>query len=398
MKPKVLFFLTAEFPYGNGETFIENEILFLANSFDKVVILPLNKSSEKHRPIPPNVSIQPIQTQQPGWLKVFGKIFSEPEILKEFFQNVFSNPLKNKILLQSIRNAMCISKHIEKQYNKHQNCRILFYSYWLDDGALSIAFLNRKAVKVSRAHRWDIYIEKHLYKYLPLRSYLAKNLSKIFSISKDGEEYLKKTTGQPDKISISRLGVLSRKKFNKNNGEPDLNLISISYVIDRKRVDLIGEAISLLSSKQIHWKHFGDGPELAKIKALFGFGEFYGHINNNQLTDMLEELSINSVLINTSTSEGIPVSMMEAMSFGIPCIGTNVGGVAEIIKDGVNGFLMPADPSPQMVSDHIKKYFELPIGEKELFRLNAFQTWEERYNAEKNYNNFTDELLLLDNE
>ena len=47
------------------------------------------------------------------------------------------------------------------------------------------------------------------------------------------------------------------------------------------------------------------------------------------------------LLMNVSYFEGIPVSMMEALSVGIPLLGPDVGGVSEIIKNGYNGFLVP---------------------------------------------------------
>ena len=46
------------------------------------------------------------------------------------------------------------------------------------------------------------------------------------------------------------------------------------------------------------------------------------------------------LFVNMSLSEGIPVSIMEAISFGIPIIATNVGGNAEIVNDET-GVLIP---------------------------------------------------------
>src|SRR5690606_434106 len=97
--------------------------------------------------------------------------------------------------------------------------------------------------------------------------------------------------------------------------------------------------------------------------------------------------------INTSSSEGIPVSMMEAMSLGIPCIGTDVGGVAEIIQDEINGFLMPTDPTAEIVSNYLQNYIDLSIEGKRQFRLNAFHTWQEKFNAENNYKDFINKII-----
>jgi glycosyltransferase involved in cell wall biosynthesis len=101
------------------------------------------------------------------------------------------------------------------------------------------------------------------------------------------------------------------------------------------------------------------------------------------------------LLINVSSSEGLPVSMMEAMSARIPVMGTRVGGVNEIVKDGYNGFLLPPDPDAGFIANSLRKFYLLPEAEKEKFRLHAFNTWEEKFNAAINYPSFTNEILSL---
>ncbi|NJK95527.1 MAG: glycosyltransferase [Bacteroidales bacterium] len=54
------------------------------------------------------------------------------------------------------------------------------------------------------------------------------------------------------------------------------------------------------------------------------------------------------MFLNTSLSEGVPVSVMEALSFGLPVIATDVGGTGELINDEV-GMLINPEISPALL-------------------------------------------------
>ena len=101
------------------------------------------------------------------------------------------------------------------------------------------------------------------------------------------------------------------------------------------------------------------------------------------------------IFINTSADEGIPVSIMEALSFGIPIIATRVGGVNEIVDDKINGFLLPSDPEPAMIAEKITEFYFLPDYKKEEMQRYAREKWEKNFNAEKNYQEFIAFVLSL---
>ena len=96
------------------------------------------------------------------------------------------------------------------------------------------------------------------------------------------------------------------------------------------------------------------------------------------------------VLVNTSSSEGIPVSMMEAMARGVPVIGTDVGGVREILAED---WLMDADPTPEQVAGFIAERADAvkdPAVREEMAARIA-----ERYDADANYRRFIATLTDL---
>ena len=100
------------------------------------------------------------------------------------------------------------------------------------------------------------------------------------------------------------------------------------------------------------------------------------------------------LLLNVSASEGVPVSIMEAMSFGIPVIATAVGGTPEIVNNN-NGYLLNENPSPDEIASKLLEYHYLPEEEKNNKRKAAYEMWKNNYNAEKNYLEFVKSILSL---
>src|SRR5690606_3082592 len=77
--------------------------------------------------------------------------------------------------------------------------------------------------------------------------------------------------------------------------------------------------------------------------------------------------------VNVSRHEGVPVSIMEAISFGVPSIATDVGATRELINKD-NGFLVPENITANELTELMLSYKQPDYLEK---RKNAYQTWEE---------------------
>ena len=180
-------------------------------------------------------------------------------------------------------------------------------------------------------------------------------------------------------------------------------VVSCSNIIPIKQLHIIVQALSQIETSNIEWIHFGDGPLMEELqeeisRLLFHklniTFRFEGRVSN---TKVIEYYSHNQVdcLLNVSLSEGIPVSMMEAMSFGIPVIGTNVGGVSEIIEHEKNGLLLSPTPSKEEVAAAIERFCSLSLDEVQTMRTNAYTTWNTKFNAQKNYKAFIEQICNL---
>lgn len=88
---------------------------------------------------------------------------------------------------------------------------------------------------------------------------------------------------------------------------------------------------------------FGDGEDLGQLYYLVDRFKLSEHviIHGRVSPDVLAmEIGKNHLLLQLSSSEALPASVIEALSFGIPCIVSDVGGFPEIIRDGINGHLV----------------------------------------------------------
>jgi glycosyltransferase involved in cell wall biosynthesis len=400
---KGLILITSMYPYGNAETFLETEILYLNNFFETITIIPIHQQNTK-RNIPSKCKLLPFQTSNKWHWKQLIKSLLIIEITRELLQISISKSNVGifKTMLVSLNNAIQIENHILSNFNKQELKNIVLYSYWCDDSALALALLKKKypSLKIiSRTNGWDLYFETNKYNYLPFKPFITNNLNEIFTISTKGKIYIKKYWNTHCSPKISHLGVIPNSILDINKNE--IILISCSNLIKLKRVDLILEALKTIKSINIKWVHFGDGPELealtqksvsvdSNIKI-----EWKGRVKNHEIISYYKE-NKPSLFINVSSSEGIPVSIMEAFSFGIPVIATNVGGTNEIVEDGKNGLLLHSNPTVIEVANAIIKILTLDNVRLNNFKINAFETVHSKFNAEKNYTSFCQQIQSLE--
>ncbi|MDO5518754.1 MAG: glycosyltransferase, partial [Clostridium sp.] len=281
---------------------------------------------------------------------------------------------------------------------------VTFYSYWFYDTALAAIKLNklydnRLKKTVSRAHRYDLYADKNSMNYIPLRYYLLDNLNAVYPCSEDGSNYLKKLYPKySDKIETSYLGTRDHGIAEVNDSN-EYTIASCCHVSPVKRVDLLAKALKFLndSDLKLKWIHFGDGDGLDEIKQYAEqnltniTADFKGNVKNADLMNYYKNESID-LFVNTSSSEGLPVSIMEACSFGIPIIATDVGGTAEIVRENETGMLLDADFEPEVLSEKIKKMAEMSKEEQMNYRKRCREFWMDNFFGENNFKKFTNKI------
>lgn len=416
---KCLILLTSCFPFDNKETFLENEIFFQSKYFNKIIILAqeLSPSQTEARKIPDNataynISVQKKQIARYGDVIRGALRFFTPsdacQTDKERIGNSFSKKIFCEYFEQRSQRQFEESMKIIKTVDFSDFDEIVIYSYWFfancRTGILIKKYfqsIGKNAILFSRAHGYDLYEYANKLNYLPLRLSMAEEVEKVFACSEDGRDYLKKTLPEySDKFCCSYLGTFDN---GLSSYDKTFHLVTCSRTTEVKRLDKLVEALASMKDNigEVYWTHIGDGPLQDKIKSLceerldFINYEFLGNLNYSQIFDYYKNHSIN-LFVNTSRSEGLPVSIMEAISFGIPVIATNVGGSDEIIFDGVNGYLLKEDFSNEDFAEKFNLIYNSGEDDYLNLRKNARRIWEEKFNAENNYPEFCSSIAGKD--
>jgi glycosyltransferase involved in cell wall biosynthesis len=247
---------------------------------------------------------------------------------------------------------------------------------------------------ITRAHGGDLFEERgSLSGKILFRNFQGRYLDRILSVSKTGTDYLQhKYPKFKEKIETVYLGSPNHEHLNPiNNGERFV-LVSCALVRNIKRIHKIAEMLQLIDFP-LTWYHIGsqnlqakndptipiyiDNVEKLKLKTNIEFVP-KGNMSNEEVMKFFSEVPID-LFISLSEAEGVPVSIMEAISFGVPILSTDVGGCKEIVTDET-GILVPLETEMEVIA---KKITEFKTSHKNTaeFRSNVRLFWENNFNS-----------------
>lgn len=411
---KILLMFTNGFPYGTGESFIESEILISACIYDKIYICVMNsqRGNLQMRSVPENVKVFVFPNRN-----MMSKIFSAcicllrgiiiGDLLREWKKCTTINEYKKSLAFYTT--VLGRYKWFKRKMIKVHGSRIDFYSYWFLESVYVADLLRKKiapdAFLITRAHGYDLYTERTSFNYFPFREKLLKIVDRVCPCSVEGEKYLKqKYPYYADKIVCSYLGTKDVELQTKEKDPAVFTLVTCSNIIPLKRVERVAETLALLEQEElgikIKWYCFGEG-ELRKAVEEYCYMHlrsteffFMGQVENIKLMRFYCSENID-LFVNVSETEGLPVSIMEAFSFGIPTIATRVGGTPEIVLDNINGFLIDKDFTNNELKDFILKYINMSVDQKNSMRKKARECWENKFCAKRNYQYFFEQYDIF---
>lgn len=135
-------------------------------------------------------------------------------------------------------------------------------------------------------------------------------------------------------------------------------VLFVGRLVEIKGIEYLIKGIKGLNIKLII---IGNGPLKNKLEQVAKEQnsdiEFWGNRNHDELCKIYASaniLVVPSIIDSNGAQEGLPTVILEGMASGLPIIATNTGGISDIVKDGINGFLVP-----EKSSDAIKEKIEM---------------------------------------
>lgn len=400
-----VYLFTLSYPYGKGEkTFITPELHQMLKEFDVTVLSCASKKqireTEYITKLDSSVSIIQLRDYLNGKEKF--RYLIQALCSPIFWRELYFIKKDRKKLYQCFYYTLSFfvrAIHIKKQVEQLGilDEESIFYTYWYNYCTLGLAMVKKKKKNlkiITRTHGYDLYQERCPGNWQPFKHYMTKKVNAVFFACDGGRNYYINTYIKnsllEDKLFLSRLGVTAKKRKNRISGKIGFWMVSCSNIIPLKRMELIVKALSLCTEFKVCWVHFGDGSskediEKLSVERLTPIGHsfsFRGHVRNEEVMKFYEENAVDCFITTSATEGGCPLSIQEALAYGIPVIATAVGGIPECIRN--NGVLLPENPSEEEVAMAISKIYHASKEEIISMRENSYQLWQERFDAEQN--------------
>ena len=190
--------------------------------------------------------------------------------------------------------------------------------------------------------------ELWFYQFLatPLLKKIMGSAKRVFSNSRYLARLGEKTS--KSEIAVVPNGFdteLYKPDFSKRPGGL-VNILFAGRLVYQKGLDVALKAVSILDKTRFHLNIVGSGPLEGELKALAarlnlaGSTTFMGWLTKSELLKLYQQ---SHILVIPSRDEGLPNVVTEAMSCSMAVVGTNCGGIPELVENGVNGYVVEPD-------------------------------------------------------
>lgn len=410
--PDTLLYLTHIFPYP-GESFPDDELPILSQKDWQLVVLPCGQYHGEKPPLPLPAHVR-------HDFRLLGQPLAKllhiltPTAMRLLWQEwrhrrQHGQPIAWFNAIKACASAAFVRRRLRGLIRElHlENSPLVVYSFWFSHHAMAMPLLRQEFPQlryVSRAHGIDVYPERHPCAHLPFHGLRTITPDVLAPCSLHGLQTLQEEGIPAARLALAHLGVPQGPPHPcPASTHDELALVSCSGMLPVKRLPLLVRLLAELARQrpQLHitWHHLGDGPEGPQVQAAIEqhlcplpniTPVLHGQLTPEGVRTFLTGAHCPlDALVNVSSREGLPVSMMEALAAGLPVVGPDVGGVAEIVTPET-GILLPADCAPSSFLQAMDALSAWKTPEKRLRNQAIFAA---HFQMDSNYRQFAETIL-----
>jgi glycosyltransferase involved in cell wall biosynthesis len=343
-----LMIITAQFPYGITEVFFLPEFMELQTKCEKLLIVPRSPQKKIIHDISRSIldlCIEaPLLNAEICWTAFLVSLRHPFQVLKALFFLFRGRGLRNWL-----KNAVVFPKALWlAQVASRENITHIHAHWGTTTSTMAmIASLVTGVPWSMTLHRGDI-LENNL---LLTK---CRNASFVRFISEDGRKLAEVLVKAriPQRTCIIHLGIRVPESINESAAlKAKPVILCPAQLHERKGQDYLLESIFLLKQRgtciQLWLAGTGESKQKYEEQAhrlgISDSVEFLGAVAHEKILSMYQKREVDIVAL-PSLHEGIPVALIEAMAYGIPVVGTNVGGTPELLGEGAGLIIPPRDP------------------------------------------------------
>jgi len=269
-----------------------------------------------------------------------------PSVQCDFYETNHNNKLVNNL---------CLKRNSLEAIKRHKPDIVI--GFWIQSSFYVSFYCKSHNIKLFYTERNDPRLQYG--KLLrSMRKILLSRCKGIIFQTHEAMSYFP-TNVQKKAVVIHNPVYISKETFNRNttqkDNKPDNRIVAIGRLSPQKNHKLLIEAFCQIAQEfpQTVLEIYGEGPLKNELKELINTLGLQSKVFlRGTFKDILQRISNASLFVLSSNYEGMPNTLLEAMSLSLPCISTDCpcGGPREIIEDGVNGLLIPTRDSVSLAS------------------------------------------------
>lgn len=355
-------YITAQAPWGKGEAFILEEMLGLQDRGVDLLIIPRN---------PPKALFHQEAQQllaNAVWLPLINLrmivVLLKALLIRASLWKILKHIIKHsRTFWVLIKNLAILPKgvFIAKMLRKENTCHI--HAHW-GSTTSTMAYIISQLTGIPWSftlHRWDIRENNML-------GEKVRSAEFVRCISRHGEGELVDIIGNTykNKVHVIHMGVRVPETITESKTSSGPFTMAVpANLLEVKGHEYLIEACSILLRKGVRnfrCTFYGEGPfrtrleNLIKKRGVDSYIGMPGAIAHEKLMEMYQGRKVDlvvlpSIITPQGEHEGIPVTLMEAMAYGIPVISTNTGGIPELLSAGAG--IIVKEKNPEQLAEVI---------------------------------------------